>query len=89
MKSIHIFYTQVDENASSADKKAAEAAQKQLEEKYRAQGAQIVLLPFRNLELSSTDIRNRVKKGESIRYMVPENVRFYIEKKGFYRDDRS
>ncbi len=62
---------------------------KQLEEKYRAQGAQIVLLPFRNLELSSTDIRNRVKKEESIRYMVPENVRFYIEKKGFYRDDRS
>lgn len=62
---------------------------RQLEEKYRTQGAQIILLPFRNLELSSTDIRNRVKAGESIRYMVPESVRLFIEKKGFYRNDRS
>lgn len=37
------------------------------------------------LEISATHIRNNVKQGRSIRYLVPEKVREEIEKNGYYR----
>ncbi|WP_110953345.1 nicotinate-nucleotide adenylyltransferase [Anaerosinus massiliensis] len=37
------------------------------------------------LEISSTDIRSRIKKGFSIKYIVPESVENYILKEGLYR----
>jgi len=37
------------------------------------------------LEISSTDIRSRIQKGYSIKYIVPESVEHYIYKEGLYR----
>jgi len=37
------------------------------------------------LDISSTDIRQRVREGRSIRYLVPPQVDAYINDKGLYR----
>ena len=46
---------------------------------------QIHLLNTPELEISSTDIRERVAAGRSIKYIVPPEVEHYIYKKGLYR----
>jgi nicotinate-nucleotide adenylyltransferase len=38
------------------------------------------------VEISSTDIRERVRRGLSIAYMTPEKVADYIRSNGLYRD---
>lgn len=50
-------------------------------------GAAIQLLPFRRIEISSSEIRERRSKGLSVRYLVPEAVREYMEEKGLYQDE--
>lgn len=40
-----------------------------------------------SFSVSSKLIRNRIQNGESIRYMLPEAVRLYIERSGLYRDN--
>jgi len=37
------------------------------------------------MEVSGTEIRSRCRAGRSIRYLVPEPVRTYIEEHGLYR----
>lgn len=42
----------------------------------------VVITP---IEVSSEDIRKRLKEGRSIRYLVPEKVRQYITERGLYK----
>jgi nicotinate-nucleotide adenylyltransferase len=44
-----------------------------------------VTLHQRRIDISSTDIRGRIAKGESIRYLVPDKVRDIIENHQLYR----
>ena len=40
------------------------------------------------IEISSTDIRDKLKRGRSIRYLVPDTVEAYIRKEQLYNDNR-
>jgi nicotinate-nucleotide adenylyltransferase len=47
---------------------------------------QFSLVEMPELEVSSTVVRARVKAGQPIRYLVPDDVVQYIAKQGLYRD---
>ena len=53
----------------------------ELQTKYQAR---IVILPERKIDISSTEIRSRIRKGKSVRYMMPEKVFHYITGKKLY-----
>lgn len=53
------------------------------------EGARVTAVDMPQLELSSTDIRKRIERGRSIRYMVPEAVRRLIEEWRLYAAGRS
>ena len=36
-------------------------------------------------EISSTDIRRRIREGKSIRYLVKEEIRQRIQENGYYK----
>jgi nicotinate-nucleotide adenylyltransferase len=48
-------------------------------------GANMATVDAPLLEISATTIRNLVKAGKSIRYLVPDNVREEIERNGYYK----
>ena len=48
-------------------------------------GARIRLLPFEKQEISSTQIRERIKNGKRLTGLVPEGVEHYIAEHGLYR----
>ena len=51
---------------------------------FRSLERQVVAAPL--LDLSSTDLRRRVRQGQSIRYLTPPAVADYIRDQGLYRD---
>ena len=50
-------------------------------------GTELRAVPFTPLEISATEIRRRAARGESIRYLVPDEVREYIAKHHLYEHD--
>ena len=55
-----------------------------MENKY---DARILKLSSPVMEISSNDIRRRIREGESIRYLLPDSVRNYILDHGIYRTE--
>ena len=45
----------------------------------------VSFLPIPGLDISSTDIRRRVREGQSVKYLTPEPVEAYIQQQGLYR----
>jgi nicotinate-nucleotide adenylyltransferase len=45
----------------------------------------VMYLDLLRINLSSSEIRSRIKKDQSIRYLVPQNVERYIYEKQLYR----
>ncbi|MEQ8175928.1 MAG: nicotinate-nucleotide adenylyltransferase [Syntrophomonadaceae bacterium] len=46
----------------------------------------LVFLEIPGIDVSSSEIRKRVRDGKSIRYMLPDQVEGYIREKGLYTD---
>ena len=59
-----------------------EAQERYLEERY---GADVAVLQFEEMDISSTEIRERAARGEDIRSLVPAAVAEYIEGHQLYR----
>jgi nicotinate-nucleotide adenylyltransferase len=51
-----------------------------------ASGHAVQSVAITRLDISSTELRARIARGASIRYLVPERVLDYIEKRGLYRE---
>lgn len=66
-----------DDDLAALDKK-----RKELGDQF---GADIRLLKFNRIDISATEIRNRVRTGRSIRYMVPDEVIEFLCIKGLYK----
>ena len=49
-------------------------------------GVLVVNIDNIKMDISSTDIRNRIRDGRSILGLVPESVERYIQDRGLYRD---
>ncbi|RJP29380.1 MAG: nicotinate-nucleotide adenylyltransferase [Actinobacteria bacterium] len=67
------------------DLKRLEESLPQAEKERHATDPRVLVMEIPALAISSTDIRQRVKEGRPITYLVPEGVSEFIEKNGFYR----
>lgn len=48
-------------------------------------GGDVTVLDAPLLQISASFVRDQLKEGKSIRYVVPENVRAYIEENNYYK----
>lgn len=71
--------------AAVRDEASMEEMAEKKAELERRFGGEILLMPFVRMSLSSTEIRQRLRAGKSVRYMAPDKVLAYIEEKGLYR----
>lgn len=58
---------------------------KEATEYIRNNGGKVTLINSLDLEISSTDIRNRVKEGRPYEFFLNDKVASYIEKHGLYK----
>lgn len=72
--------------ASRGDEAPQRELDAEIERLGKKYGAQIQKLPVRNIEISSTEIRERVGKGRSIHFLVPDSVERFIAARGLYRE---
>ncbi len=49
----------------------------------------VVIVPMPLIEISSSEIRRRVRRRATVRYWVPDAVLSYMERHGIYRNGRS
>lgn len=63
---------------------AMEEKRLELEQRFESR---ILLLPFIRMSVSSTEIRQRIRNGQSVRYLVPDKVLSYIEEKRLYLEN--
>lgn len=73
--------------AAYRDDKGTEEMLSQIEYLSKKYSADIRLLNTPNVDISSSEIRDNLKDGESIKKMVPISVFAYIEENQLYRDD--
>lgn len=69
---------------NDADYLQMENVCKQYKDRFQAN---IHLMNFLRMEISSTAIRDRLRHKKSVRYLVPEPVIDYIQEKGLYSDE--
>ena len=75
--------------AAGGEEQVSEASmQEEISLLERDYGAVIRTLSVPTIGISSTDIRERVRSGRSIRYLVPEPVERYIMETGIYGDSK-
>jgi nicotinate-nucleotide adenylyltransferase len=50
------------------------------------EGGWVRLLPIQALEVSASEIRERLRKGDSVRYLLPDSIHRDVVKSGIYGD---
>lgn len=63
---------------------AVELAADGLAGHHRDSGAELRLLDIPALDVSSSDVRRRLREGRSVRYLLPETIRRDVEESGIY-----
>ncbi|MCY6355743.1 nicotinate-nucleotide adenylyltransferase [Clostridium sp. ZS2-4] len=69
-------------NRPGYSKQDIQNQKKKIEEKY---DKQIIFLDIPILEISSTQIREKIKKGESIGYLIPEKAKYLLNEMELYK----